>query len=150
MLFVLQGSLTYAIYFVVTNKAPLNLPPMKVTFYVLIFSTITVSLYSLMAEDSKIQWLETPEMWGYALSLSLVSTIISLVLLTIAIKEIGSTPTAIMGALEPLTAVLIGVLLFGENFTWRLVGGIILILGAVMLIILGNAFSSKSKANNPS
>ena len=149
MLFVLQGSLTYAIYFVVTNKAPLNLPPMKVTFYVLIFSTITVSLYSLMAEDSKIQWLETPEMWGYALSLSLVSTIISLVLLTIAIKEIGSTPTAIMGALEPLTAVLIGVLLFGENFTWRLVGGIILIRGAVMLIILGNAFSSKSKADNP-
>ena len=88
-------------------------------------------------------------MWGYALSLSLVSTIISLVLLTIAIKEIGSTPTAIMGALEPLTAVLIGVLLFGENFTWRLVGGIILILGAVMLIILGNAFSPGSKANNP-
>lgn len=145
MLFVLQGAFTYAIYFVVTNKAPLNLPTMKVTFYVLVFSTVTILLYSLTAADRHIQWLATPAQWGYALSLALVSTIISLVLLTIAIKEIGSPPTAIMGALEPLTAVLIGVLMFGESFTWRLVGGIILILGAVMLIILGNAFSAKKQ-----
>ncbi|MBO4789465.1 MAG: EamA family transporter, partial [Oxalobacter sp.] len=85
----------------------------------------------------------TPAQWGYALSLAVVSTIISLVLLTVAVKEIGSTPTAIMGALEPLTAVLIGVFFFHEHFTWQLAGGIFLILGAVILIIMGNAMSSK-------
>jgi len=51
-----------------------------------------------------------------------------------AVKIIGSTPTAILGALEPVTAVAIGVLVFGEILTGRLIAGIILILGSVVLI----------------
>ena len=47
-----------------------------------------------------------------------------------------STPTAIMGALEPLTAVAIGALVFGETLTFRLAVGIVLILSAVMLIVM--------------
>lgn len=145
MLLVLMSSLTYAIYIIITNKVPLNLSPMKSTFYVLMFAVLTVFVYSVAFEDGQIQWLDTSAKWGYALSLALVSTIISLILLTVAIKEIGSTPTAIMGALEPLTAVLIGVLFFGEHFTWRLVGGIILIMGAVLLIIVNSAYRSRKK-----
>ena len=48
----------------------------------------------------------------------------------------GATPTAIMGALEPLTAVAIGALVFGESLTFRLAVGIVLILSAVMLIVM--------------
>ena len=51
-----------------------------------------------------------------------------------AVKIIGSTPTAILGALEPVTAVAIGVNVFGEALTTRLIAGIILILGSVMLV----------------
>lgn len=142
---VLMSSLTYAIYIIITNKVSLKLSPMKSTFYVLTFAVLTVFVYSSVFGDGQIQWLDTQAKWGYALSLALVSTIISLILLTVAIKEIGSTPTAIMGALEPLTAVLIGVLFFGEHFTWRLVGGIILIMGAVLLIIVSNACRSRKK-----
>ena len=57
------------------------------------------------------------------------------------LHDIGSTPTAIMGALEPMTAVAIGVLCFGEHFTSRLALGIILILTAVLLIICGKDLS---------
>jgi drug/metabolite transporter (DMT)-like permease len=56
--------------------------------------------------------------------------------MTIAIKNIGSTPSAIMGALEPVTAVVISVSLFHEVFTLRLAIGIVLILSAVILVIL--------------
>lgn len=41
-----------------------------------------------------------------------------------------------MGAIEPVTAVAITCLLFGEPFTFRLFCGIVLILSAVILIIL--------------
>ena len=51
-----------------------------------------------------------------------------------AVKIIGSTPTAILGALEPVTAVAIGVLVFGEILTGRLIAGILLILGSTVLI----------------
>ena len=73
--------------------------------------------------------------------LALVPTVISLVMMVIAVQLIGSTPTAIMGALEPLTAVVIGITVFGESFTMRLAAGIALILAAVILIIAGRSLS---------
>ena len=44
-----------------------------------------------------------------------------------------------MGALEPLTAVVIGVAVFGEQLTPRLAAGIVLILTAVIMIIAGKS-----------
>ena len=56
--------------------------------------------------------------------------------MTIAIKLIGPTLSAILGALEPVTAVLIGVFVFGESMTLRIAAGIALILTSVLLIVL--------------
>ena len=72
--------------------------------------------------------------------LGLVPTVLSLVFMTIAVHEVGATPTAIMGALEPLTAVAIGVMVFDESLTFRLAVGIVLILSAVLLIVMGKSF----------
>ena len=65
--------------------------------------------------------------------------------MTISINLIGSTPSAIMGALEPVTAVCIGVLIFGEAFSLRLGIGILLILAGVVLIILRKKKSWKKE-----
>ena len=56
--------------------------------------------------------------------------------MAMAIKCIGSTSTAVMGALEPVTSIVLGVVLLGEVLTFRISVGIILILIAVILIIL--------------
>jgi drug/metabolite transporter (DMT)-like permease len=55
------------------------------------------------------------------------------------VHMIGSTPTAILGALEPVAAVAIGILVFDETMTLPLATGIMLILSAVILIVLGKA-----------
>ena len=68
--------------------------------------------------------------------LGLVPTVISLVFMAMAIQCIGSTPTAIMGALEPVTAAVLGILIFDEVLTPRIALGIALILFSVTLIIL--------------
>ena len=68
--------------------------------------------------------------------LGLVPTVLSLIFMVKAVKIIGSTPTAIFGALEPVKAVAIGVLVFGEILTGRLVAGILLILGSTVLIAI--------------
>ena len=69
----------------------------------------------------------------------ILSTVISLVTMTKSIHYIGSTPAAILGALEPLTTICCGVLVFGERLTPRIVLGIVFILVAVTLIIMGKA-----------
>ena len=136
---VMISSLTYAIYIVVVNRAKLNLSPMKLTFFALVFCAGTIAVSSLF-DGNPLQLFGKPAMWGFALMLALVPTVFSLVLMTIAVRLIGSTPTAIMGSLEPLTAVLIGVCVFGEALTLRLVAGILLISSAVTLIVGGKYF----------
>ena len=80
-----------------------------------------------------------------AIFLAIVPTIISLTFMVKAIKIIGSTPTSIIGALEPLTAVAIGVLLFNELFTMRMALGITLILSGVLILIAGSEIKNKVK-----
>lgn len=57
-------------------------------------------------------------------------------MMAVAVRNVGSTKTSIMGALEPLTAVCIGVFVFGEQMTYRLALGIVLVVGAVLLVIV--------------
>lgn len=137
---VMLSSLTYAIYIVVVNKSSLRMSSVKLTFYVLLFGLFTIYGYTL-AMGETVQLLVTPKQWMYAAQLALMPTVLSLVLMVIAVHDVGSTPTAIMGAIEPITAVAIGVLVFDENFTPRLALGIVLILTAVLLIIGGKEMS---------
>ena len=59
-----------------------------------------------------------------------------------AIKRVGSTLTSILGSMEPLTAVVVGVVYFDEHFDTSSVIGLILIIFAVILVILGAKHNS--------
>lgn len=137
---VMISSLTYAVYIVVVNQSSIRMSSLKLTFYVLLFCMLCLLGYSFTSPDLYLQLPPSPRAWFYACWLGLVPTVLSLVLMTIAVHEVGATPTAIMGALEPLTAVAIGVIVFGELLLPRLVIGIMLILLAVMVIVLGKNF----------
>ena len=137
---VMLSSLSYAIYIVVVNKSHLRLSSVNLTFYVLLFGLIPI-LGVTFATGGTLQMLVTPRQWIYATQLALMPTVLSLVLMVVAVHDIGSTPTAILGAIEPITAVAIGVVCFGETFTPRLAAGIVLILTAVLLIIGGKHLS---------
>ena len=135
---VLISSLTYAIYIIGVNRSVLrDTPTAKLTFYAVLFgwSVFFVRLRFGMHLDI----ITEPVLWLNPVCLALFPTIISLIFMTKSIHYIGSTPAAILGALEPLTAVCIGVAVFGEQLTPRIVTGIILILIAVTLIIAGKS-----------
>ncbi len=77
-----------------------------------------------------------PHTWLYVLGLALPATAISNITLVWAIKRIGPTLTSFFGALEPLTAVAIGIRVFGEPFTPSGAVGVLLIIAAVSLVLL--------------
>lgn len=136
---VLVSALTYALYMVVVNRSSIVMSSIKLTFYVLLVCMVAIALQASFGSHTPLQLLTTPRMWFFSIMLALVPTVISLVTMTQAVHAIGSTPTAIMGALEPLTAVVVGVTIFGEAFTLRLGMGIFMILVAVLLIIASKA-----------
>lgn len=135
-LLVIASALSYAIYIVGINQSSLkNVATLKVTFYILLFG---VSLFLVRLDFG--QAVTLPQewyMWGNLIALAIFPTAISFLCTTSAIQYIGSTPTAILGALEPVTAVIIGVTVFGEALTPRILCGILMIIAAVTLIIAG-------------
>ena len=138
VMLVMVSSLTYAVYIVIINRTSIKMSSIKMTFYVLLFCIASILIYTQFMPDTPLVLLRGAKQWGVALLLSFAPTIMSLVLMTVSIRDVGSTTAAILGALEPVTAVLIGIIIFHESFSLNLLGGIVLILSGVMLIILGN------------
>lgn len=135
---VIASAFLYAFYIICVkkNKVIKSIRAPKLSFYVMLFGLI-VYIYNLNF-CTLLQIPQSPFMWLCVICLSIFPTIISLETITIAIKLIGSTTTAILGALEPLTAIFFGILFFNEHLTLRITLGIILILSGVLLIITKN------------
>ena len=140
-LLVFASALSYAIYIVGINQTTLkNVATLKVTFYVLLFG---LSLFAARLLYSGV--LNTPDqwyLWGNLLALAVFPTAISFLCTTSAIQYIGSTPTAILGAMEPVTAIIIGNTVFGESLTVKESIGLVMIIVAVTLVIAGGNITS--------
>ena len=141
-LLVFASSLSYAIYIVGINQTSLkNVATLKVTFYVLLFG---LSLFVARLLYSGV--LNTPDqwyLWANLLALAVFPTAISFLCTTGAIQYIGSTPTAILGALEPVTAIFFGIAVFGESLTVGESFGLVMIIVAVTFVIARGNITSQ-------
>ena len=135
-LLVFASALSYAIYIVGVNHSTLkNIATLKVTFYVLLFG---LSLFIVrLNTGSELTFPGEWYLWGNLVALAVFPTAISFLCTTSAIQYIGSTPTAILGALEPVTAIIFGVAVFGETLTPRDCVGLVMIIVAVSCVIAG-------------
>ena len=139
---VIVSALSYAVYIVWVNRPPLkDIATLTVTFYVLASGVLLFAarLCTVSEPTLPARWY----LWGNLMALALFPTAISLLCTTRAIQYIGSTPTAILGALEPVTAVVIGATVFGERMNGREIAGLILIVGAVTLVVGGDTVSHR-------
>lgn len=138
---VMVSALSYAVYIVGINQSSLkHVATLKVTFYVLLFG-VTLFLGRILYGGDLI----LPEkwyLWGNLIALAVFPTAISFLCTTGAIQYIGSTPTAILGALEPVTAILFGITVFGERQTLRESLGLALIITAVTSVIAGGGITA--------
>lgn len=138
---VFVSALSYAIFLVGINQSRLkDMPTLKMTFYVLLFG-FTLFLFRLDFGRS-LAYPHEWYLWANLLALAVFPTVISFLCTTSAVHYVGSTPTAILGALEPVTAVFIGVAMFGEDLTFRESIGLVLIILAVTLVIAGGSITA--------
>lgn len=136
-LLVMLSALFYAIYIVCVNRSVLKkIPTVKLTFYMLLFGII---MFAFRVDFGRALIMPTHwPLWGNLFSLALFPTAISFICTTKAVHHIGATPTSIFGALEPVTAIFIGVAVFGEQITPRIAMGLIMIIIAVTLVVAGS------------
>lgn len=134
-LLVMVSALTYALYIIFVNvsKVIKAIPTSKLLFYVLACGS---AVYLAMIPLGNELTMPTKESgWLNLTALAVIPTLLSLTCTTKAIQLIGSTPTAILGALEPVSAVLLSVTVLGQSLTPRDIAGGILIIIATTIVI---------------
>lgn len=129
---------TYGLYIIGVRKTSVyEMDSVALTCYVMAFGAVIFLLCSgISGEWVRIIPDSDWKLWLYVAGLALPATAISNMTLVYAVKQAGPTLTSALGALEPLTAVIMGVLVFGEPFTFRTLAGILLILAAVTTVVL--------------
>ena len=138
-LLVMGSALSYALYLVGVDHGRIKeIPTVTVTFYILLFGWVLFAASALgngtgIALPPREKWY----LWGNMVALGIFPTAISFLCTTKAISYIGPTPVAILGALEPATAIFFGVTVFHEQLTMRDVCGLLLIIMAVTLVVAG-------------
>lgn len=134
-LLVMVSALTYALYIIFVNVSAhvKDIPTTKLLFYVLGWGSLVY--VGMIAIGSDVTTPAVPSGWLNLLALAIIPTVLSLACTTRAIQLIGSTPTAILGALEPVSAVVLSVTVLGQTMTGRdVIGGLLIVLATTIVI----------------
>ena len=135
---VLLSAVGYASYIIAVNKSRVrDMHSRKLAFYVFVFTTLMFAVKNGLGGG--VRPLPDAVSAVNVVLLAVAPTVISNITLLLAVRNIGGTLTSILGALEPVTAVCIGAMVFGEEFTLSEAVGITLILAAVVLVILNRS-----------
>lgn len=132
---VMVSALTYALYIVLVNvsKTISKIPTTKLLFYVLISGSL-VFIFNIII-DTLLKVPSNGVGWWNLMALAVIPTVLSLACTSAAIHLIGSTPTAIFGALEPVTAVILSVVVLGQSITFiEVIGGILIVIATTIVI----------------
>ena len=132
----LVSALCNAVYICGLHVARIrSISGLSITFWVLFFG-MAASLANAVASGT-FQWLHSWEELALAVLLAVVTAAISNLTLVLAIQRIGSTMASILGVMEPLTAVTVGILVFEEPATPGVFAGVAVICAAVVLVMAG-------------
>lgn len=132
----LISALSFAAYYIVMKRSKADkIEAVKFTTWIMMLSAVYFIAGGLITEGS-ISIVTDGKSWLYILGLGLWATMVSNFTGVKAIRRIGPTLTSILGALQPLTAVILGAIFLDEHLGLKAIAGIVLIMAAVIIIVL--------------
>lgn len=133
----LGSAFVYALFIVTINrnKTISAISNSLLTFYALSVGSIIFLGKIILSDEGVTTGIEGYAAWGNLIGLAILPTIVSTATLAIATRNIGATKASVLGVFEPITAILVGTLVFGEALTANIVIGILLAIAAVTFMI---------------
>lgn len=134
-LLIFAGALGYAVYLVASSQMVKRIGSMRFTAYSMVIATLPAVLQFFLLEP--VSALELPgAVWGYALVLATVSTVLPVFMVAEALRRIGANHFALIGAVGPVSVALTSAIGLDEPFTWvQAVGGLLVILGVLLVTL---------------
>ena len=138
VLLAVGSALCYSFYLVIVNRSKRirNVSEHTLTLYSLVTGAILFAAIRAVQGGGMLAGIDTPADWGNLIGLAIIPTMVSMLTIAISSRYIGPTKTAVLGVFEPLTAILIGTLLFKEPLTAKMVAGIAICVAAVVFMII--------------
>lgn len=132
----LISAFSFAAYYIVMKQVKADkIEVVKFTTWIMMLSSVYFIIGAFVC-NGKLTVMTDAESWLNILGLGLWSTMVSNITGVKGNRRIGPTMTSILGALQPLTAVILGVLFLNEHLYMRSLIGCTIILVAVTIIVL--------------
>ena len=132
------SALAYAMYLVIVNRSRRlrTVSSHVLTFYALGVGSILFIVHNAVSGGDFLAGVHGWGCWLNLIGLAVFPTLISLLTLAIATRIIGATKTSVLGVFEPVTAIAVGTLFFGESLTVNVVVGVLITLVAVTFMVV--------------
>lgn len=130
------SAFSFAAYYILMKQLRADkIEVVKFTTWIMLLSALYFIICAFIFEG-ELHMINGGKNWMYILGLGLWSTMISNFTGVKAVRRIGPTLTSILGALQPVTAVILGVTFLHEHLYMKSLIGILLILAAVTVVVL--------------
>lgn len=130
------ASVVYSAYILLSRRFLTGVPPFSAAFFVMLGAATTLSLLHLRGLPVN------NEAWIVVGATSLLSTILAISLFLAGLQKLSGAEVSMLSLAEPCTAVLIGLMFFGESLQVLQWAGAALILSGMMLTALAKRASS--------
>lgn len=134
----IASAFVYALFIVIINKSKVisSIPNSLLTFYALLTGTFFFIGRCLFSGADLMAGIDGGMAWCNLIGLAVLPTIVSTASLAVATRNIGATKASVLGVFEPITAILVGTLVFGEALTPNIIAGILISIVAVTFMIM--------------
>ena len=131
------SAISYSLFIVIIkrNRKIADISNTLLTFATLCVGAIIFPVKMLLSDVTMMNGIEGVGSWFNLLGLAILPTIVSTATLALATRNIGATKASVLGVFEPITAMLVGTLMFGEPLTMSIIVGISIAIVAVTLMI---------------
>ena len=136
--FSIASAFVYALFIVIINRSKVisSIPNSLLTFYALLTGTFFFIGRCLFSGADLTAGLDGGMAWCNLIGLAVLPTIVSTASLAVATRNIGATKASVLGVFEPITAILVGTMVFGEALTPNIIAGILISIVAVTFMIM--------------
>ena len=136
--FSIASAFVYALFIVIINKSKAisSIPNSLLTFYALLVGTVVFFTRCSFSGEQIMTGLDGGMAWVNLTGLAILPTIVSTASLAVATRNIGATKASVLGVFEPITAILVGTVVFGEALTANIIAGILISIVAVTFMIM--------------
>ena len=136
--FSIASAFVYALFIVIINRSKVisSIPNSLLTFYALLTGTFFFIGRCLFSGADLMAGIDGGVAWCNLIGLAVLPTIVSTASLAVATRNIGATKASVLGVFEPITAILVGTVVFGEALTPNIIAGILISIVAVTFMIM--------------